>query len=384
MNSRKLSAPASVNAAEAQADASAAGLVYVSDRDPGISRLSQGQTFRYQSPVGKTVRDATTLARIRSLAVPPAYANVWICLRANGHLQATGHDARGRKQYRYHPNWSATRGLGKFGRVIAFGEALPRLRRRLRRDLALQGFPRDKVLAIVVAVMMETLIRVGNTSYARSNRSYGLTTLRNQHVRFMKGGRAQLKFRGKGGIEHDIALDDARLVKLMRSVQQLPGQSLFQYLDDNGHAQPVGSSQINEYLREAMGDAFTAKDFRTWGGTLAAFQKFAAIPLLAVMIEESGVSESVRSEAQLNSLQKAVIDDVARGLGNTPAICRKAYIDPAIFAGWRDGSLQKIAAGARGVRQWELAALKFLRAARRSSIAKRARSSQSRSRTVLG
>lgn len=356
------------NARAAEADASAAGLVYVSDGAPGIRRLRQGTGFRYLTPAGKPVRDTATLARIDALAMPPAYVDVWICTLANGHLQATGRDARGRKQYRYHSEWNASRGTGKFERVIAFGEALPRLRRRLRRDLALAGFPRDKVLAIVVAVMTETLVRVGNSEYARSNRSYGLTTLRNQHVRFVKGGRAQLKFRGKGGIEHDIALDNARLVKLMRSVQQLPGQSLFQYLDDNGDAQPIGSGQINDYLRDAMGDAFTAKDFRTWGGTLAAFQQFAGISLTAVIIDHTGVSESPRSEAALASLQNAVIKEVANGLGNTPAICRKAYIDPAVFAGWRDGSLHRIAEGARGARQWEQAALRFLRQARRVAV----------------
>ncbi len=353
------------------AAATSAGLVYVSDHDAGIRRRRRGRSFNYRRQ-GIPVRDANTLARIRALAIPPAYEDVWICANANGHLQATGRDARGRKQYRYHPQWNASRGVGKFDRVIAFGEALPRLRRRLRRDLAQRGFPRDKVLAIVVAVMTETLLRVGNAEYARTNRSYGLTTLRNQHVRFVKGGRARLRFRGKGGIDHDIAIDDVRLVKLMRRVQQLPGQSLFQYLDDGGETHPVGSGQINDYLREAMGESFTAKDFRTWGGTLAAFHLFAAIPLEAVVIDEAGVTRTVRGEAELTALQNAVIAEVAAGLGNMPAICRKAYIDPAVFAGWRAGTLQRSANGARGARQWEQAALGFLRQARRADARVRA------------
>jgi len=348
------------------AGATEAGLVYVTDGEPGIRRVRHGAHFRYRLRE-KPVRDVATLARIRVLAVPPAYSDVWICPRANGHIQATGRDARGRKQYRYHAEWNASRGKGKFERVISFGEALPRLRRRLRRDLALPGFPRDKVLAIVVAVMNETLVRIGNSEYARANRSFGLTTLRNQHVRFVKGGRARLSFRGKGGIDHDVALDDRRLVKLVRHVQQLPGQSLFQYLDDSGKALPVDSGQINDYLRDAMRESFTAKDFRTWGGTLAAFQRLAGISLTAIIIGEDGVTEIPRSEAELTRLQNAVIKEVARELGNTPAICRTAYIDPTVFTGWRDGSLARCAGNARGARQWEQAALKCLRNARRES-----------------
>ncbi len=360
-----------------RAVAAAAGLVYVNDSEPGIRRVRHGSNFRYRLPRGQAVRDAATLARIGALAVPPAYTDVWICTRAHGHIQATGRDARGRKQYRYHAEWNASRGEGKFERVIAFGEALPRLRRRLRRDLALRGFPRDKVLAIIIAVMNETLVRIGNSEYARTNRSYGLTTLRNQHVRFVKGGRARLSFRGKGGIVHDVALDDRRLVKLVRNVQQLPGQSLFQYIDDAGKAQPVDSGQINDYLRDAMGESFTAKDFRTWGGTLAAFQRLAGISLTAIIIGEDGVTKVPRTGSELDRLQNAVIKDVAQELGNTPAICRKAYIDPTVFSGWRDGSLARCSANARGARQWEQAALKCLRNARRvsaqRSLAKRSR-----------
>ena len=341
--------------------AQAAGLVYVSDDAPGIARKRAGEGFAYREPDGAAVRDKTTLDRIRMLAIPPAYTDVWICTKPSGHLQATGRDARKRKQYRYHPQWNHARGGGKFERIVAFGEALPHLRRRLRRDLALAGFPREKVLGIVVAVLADTMIRVGNHEYARSNKSFGLTTLRNRHVAFVQGGRARFRFRGKSGLEHDIVLDDARLTRLVKHCQQLPGQSLFQYVDDDGHVQPVDSGQVNEYLRGAMGDAFTAKDFRTWGGTLAAFRAFGSTTL------PYKADGSAPSERALAGLQNAVLKEVAHALGNTPAVCRKSYIDPTVFAGWRDGSLARAAANAKGERQWEQAALKFLKAARGKS-----------------
>lgn len=338
-----------------------AGLRHVSDLEPGIARRRVGTGFSYRLPNGRPLRDRATLERIRMLAIPPAYTEVWICIHAHGHLQATGRDARRRKQYRYHRQWNATRGEGKFDRVVAFGASLPRLRRRLRRDLAMPGFPRDKVLAIVVAVLADTLVRVGNSEYARSNKSYGLTTLRNRHVAFVSGGRARFRFRGKGGLEHDIELDDMRLTRLIRHCQQLPGQALFQYRDDDGTVQPVDSGQVNDYLREAMGEAFTAKDFRTWGGTLDAFRRFARTTL------PYRADRAPPSERALSALQNAVIKEVAQALGNTPAVCRKAYIDPAVFAGWRDGSLQRAAATAKGERQWEQAALRFLRRAPRAA-----------------
>ncbi len=261
-----------------QADAAEAGLLYVSDADPGIARRRAGKGFSYRTADGRIVRDRATLDRIRALAIPPAYTEVWICATARGHLQATGRDARRRKQYRYHPRWQQARGEGKFERIVAFGRALPRLRRRLRDDLKRPGFPREKVLAIVVSVLAETLVRVGNDEYARSNRSYGLTTLKGRHVEFLRGGRARLRFRGKSGLEHDLEIDDARLVKLVRGCQELPGQALFQYRDDAGTVLPVASGDVNDYLREAMGAGFTAKDFRTWGGTLLAFRELAAMP----------------------------------------------------------------------------------------------------------
>ena len=324
------------NVAAAQA-ASDAGLRYVSDLAPGLHRERHGDGFAYRHADGRAVRDAATLQRIRALAIPPAWSDVWICPQPRGHLQASGRDARGRKQYRYHAQWNVVRGDGKFDRVVTFAAALPRLRRRLSRDLKTSGFPRDKVLAIVIAVLADTMIRVGNTEYARSNRSYGLTTLHNRHVAFVRGGRARFRFRGKGGQEHDIVLDDARLVRLVRHCQQLPGQALFQYQDDDGNVVPVDSGAINDYLREATGAEFTAKDFRTWGGTLAASQRFArsTLPYRA--------DGSTSSERALAGLQNAVIKEVAHALGNTPAVCRKSCIDPAVFAGWRDGRVRRAA-----------------------------------------
>ncbi|WP_379654197.1 DNA topoisomerase IB [Pseudoxanthomonas sp. UC19_8] len=335
-----------------------AGLVYVSDAEPGYSRRRAGKGFGYRDPEGRAVRDALTLTRIRALAIPPAYTEVWICLQERGHLQATGRDARRRKQYRYHPDWMQVTGEGKFDRIVQFGATLPRLRRRLRQDLKRPGFPREKVLAIVVAVMAETLVRIGNATYARENRSFGLTTLRNRHVAFARD-RVRLKFRGKGGLEHDIGIDDARLVKLIRAVQHLPGQALFQYQDDDGTLQPVDSGQVNAYLHEVMGEDFTAKDFRTWGGTLAAFKLLAATPL-----------PEPPSKAALNRAKNGVIKEVARALGNTPAVCRKAYIDPCVFVAWEDGRLQKIAGDARGERQWEQAALKLMAKVHKVSLGK--------------
>ena len=220
--------PAKPAATPEVASARDGGLVYVSDDQPGLARRKAGAHFRYIDAQGRPVRDAATLQRVRALAIPPAYRDVWICASPKGHLQATGRDARGRKQYRYHPRWREVRDLEKFGRIEAFGGALPRLRRRLRKDLALAGFPRRKVAAMVVAVMADTLVRIGNAGYARDNRSYGLTTLRKRHVRFLRDGRARLQFRGKGGVDHDIALDDCRLAGLLRHCQQLPGQHLFQ------------------------------------------------------------------------------------------------------------------------------------------------------------
>jgi DNA topoisomerase IB len=344
--------PAKPPSPEAEHAAVDAGLAWVSDAEPGIRRRRCGRGFRYLDPDGAAVTDARTLARIRALAVPPAYTDVWICARANGHLQATGRDARGRKQYRYHAQWQRIRGKGKFDRIAAFGRALPRLRRRLRVDLGRRGFPRRKVLAMVVAIMADTLARVGNEEYAQANRSYGLTTLRSRHVTFPRGGRARFSFAGKGGQRHEIEIDDPRLVKLVHACQELPGQALFQYRGRGGALQPVDSGGVNDYLREAMGEVFTAKDFRTWGGTLRAFRLFAGTP-----------PPEASSERALARLEKEVVGEVARSLGNTPAVCRRAYIAPAVFEGWRQGRLGRAAERARGERQWEAAALAFLQRA---------------------
>ena len=344
---------------DAEITAAHAGLRHVSDAMPGIRRRRSGKAFAYVGVDGKPVRDDGALQRIRTLAIPPAWTDVWICPHPRGHLQASGRDARGRKQYRYHPQWSEERGNGKFGRVVAFGEALPKLRRRLRNDLAQKGYPRTKVLAIVVSLLGETLIRVGNPEYAKNNRSYGLTTLRNRHVEFVRGGRARFRFRGKSGKEHEVVLDDKRLVKLLRNCQQLPGQSLFQYRDDDGQLVPVDSDEVNEYLRAATGAAFSAKDFRTWGGTLAAFQRLARTTL------PYRADGSPAGERALAGLEKAVAKEVAQALGNTPTVCRKSYIDPVVFAGWRSGEVQRAGEKARGERQWEAAALQFLRKAHR-------------------
>lgn len=343
--------PAKSIATPEVASAREGGLVYVSDSEPGLRRRPHGEGFRYLDAGGRAVRDAATLQRVRALAIPPAYRDVWICRLANGHLQATGRDARGRKQYRYHPRWSEVRDREKFGRIEAFGAALPRLRRRLREDLKPAGFPARKVAAMVVAVMADTLVRIGNAGYARDNKSYGLTTLRNRHVQFMRGGRARFRFRGKGGIDHDVVLDDARLARLLRHCQQLPGQHLFQYQDDDGQLRPVGSAQVNDYLREAMGEAFTAKDFRTWGGTLAAIRHLAEMPW-----DAGGASQRAMA-----SMRMAVETDVACQLGNTPAVCRKSYIDPRVYAAWESGWLARASNGVRGPRQWEALALQLLR-----------------------
>jgi len=328
-----------------------AGLSYVTDTRPGIRRLGKPGKFRYVDSNGKAVRDRAILQRIRSLVIPPAWTNVWICPSANGHLQATGRDARGRKQYRYHPRWRALRDHGKFDRLLAFGAALPNLRRRTGRDLARAGLPREKVLALLVRLLDETLIRIGNESYARDNHSYGLTTLRSRHAHAARG-RLLFTFRGKSGQEHEVALSDARLARVVRRVQQLPGQRLFQYLDDEGARQPVDSGMVNDYLREGCGEDFSAKDFRTWGGTVHAAGVLANTPL-----PETGGERARRA-----ALAEAV-KQVAAVLGNTPAVCRASYIHPSVFEGWIDGSLQRAipSGSAAHPRQLEQRTLRFLR-----------------------
>lgn len=324
--------------AEAMEISAAAGLVYVSDSEPGIRRVTKGERFAYLDAGGKTLRDAKALERIASLAIPPAYTGVWICRHERGHLQATGHDARGRKQYRYHREWRSARDSAKFERMIAFGEALPRLRHRIARDLALGGLPRDKVLAVVVGLLDATRIRIGNAEYARDNASFGLTTLKNRHVQFVREGRARFSFRGKGGLAHDVTVNDKRLSRIVRRCQHLPGQQLFQYVDDQGECHPITSDLVNAYLKDAMGEDFTAKDFRTWSATLSAIGLLAATPLPDVA--NPGAKRRA-SERAFRSAIVAAIKAVAEELRNTPTVARKSYINPLVFAAWRRGALHK-------------------------------------------
>jgi DNA topoisomerase IB len=313
-------------AVEAAQMALEAGLIYVSSTESGIRRHRAGKSFYYLAADNRRITAPAELKRIAALAVPPAYENVWICPHTLGHLQATGRDARGRKQYRYHPRWRELRDTAKFDRMAAFADALPRLRRKLKRDLGLPGLPREKVLAAVVALLDATRARVGNAEYARDNKSFGLTTLRNRHVSFARDGRALLSFRGKGGVPHEIPVDDKRVVRIVQRCQDLPGQHLFQYVGDDGERCPIDSGMVNSYLREAMGDDFTAKDFRTWGATLHALILLARTPW-----QPNG------SEHAQNKQIAGVVEQVAAGLRNTPAVCRKSYINPVAFEAWRSG-----------------------------------------------
>lgn len=337
---------------EARQLAEEAGLVYVTDDAAGYRRRRAGRAFIYLDADRARIRDAAILDRIRKLAIPPAYSDVWICASPRGHLQATGRDARGRKQYRYHPKWRSTRDAGKFVRLVRFGERLPHLRRVLRRDLAQPGLPESKVLAVIVSLLAETGIRVGNEEYARSNGSYGLTTLRARHVTFLREGRALLRFRGKSGQAHEARIGDARLVRILRRCQQLPGQMLFQYVDDAGERRPVDSGMVNDYLRNAMGEEFTAKDFRTWAGTLGAIALLSRTPL-----------PDADTERAMASTIAAVVKEVAGRLRNTPAVCRSSYIDPAVFEAWRSGRLHRIVPpdAVSAPRKLEAIALKLLR-----------------------
>jgi DNA topoisomerase IB len=315
---------------EAAEMATRAGLVYVSDRIAGYRRERRGRGFRYHLPDDRRLRSLAELQRIARLAIPPAYESVWICMDPRGHLQATGRDARGRKQYRYHPEWRSVRDDAKFERMTTFAEALPRLRRKLARDLALPGLPRQKVIAAVVSILDATRVRVGNVEYARDNKSFGLTTLRSRHVSYIRDGRALLSFRGKGGVPHEVFIDDKRIAKIMRNCQELPGQQLFQYVTDDGQRAPIDSGQVNDYLRDAMGDDFTAKDFRTWGATLQAIILLARTPLPATAGDRAFKSEIAN-----------VVEQVAAALRNTPAVCRKSYINPIVFDAWRSGLIRK-------------------------------------------
>ncbi len=312
-------------AAEGREAAEAAGLTYVSDDRAGITRQKSGKGWRFIDPSGRTITDKAVRERIAKLGVPPAYTDVWICPKANGHIQATGRDAKGRKQYRYHPDWTAARDSAKYERMEAFGRLLPGIRKRVAADMGKQGLPREKVLATLVALLEKTLIRVGNEDYAKDNKSFGLTTLRNRHVD-IDGATLRFDFKGKSGKMWNLDLKDRRVSKVVRSIQELPGQHLFQYLDDEGHRQPVDSADVNDYLREITGEDVTAKDFRTWAGTVLASMALAEF-------------EAVDSQALMKKNVKAAIESVAAKLGNTPTICRKCYVHPHVVDSYLDGGL---------------------------------------------
>lgn len=301
------------------------GLRYLADSLPGIQRKKRGKSFYYVDADGKRVTAERTLFRIRSLVIPPAWTDVWICPLDNGHIQATGRDARGRKQYRYHAKWREHRDEAKFSMLPKFGKCLETIRRRVKRDLALRGLPREKVLAAIVRLLEHTMIRVGNDEYARTNNSYGLTTLLDQHVKFQRGS-IRFKFRGKSGVQRDVELRDAQLAKVVKSCQDIPGQTLFQYFDENGEKCRVDSGEVNDYLRELSGYDFTAKYFRTWGGTLSAMCNFAR-------------RDKPESERAAKKEINAVIKETAQALGNTATVCRKYYVHPVVIEAYRDGRL---------------------------------------------
>ncbi|MBS0659328.1 MAG: DNA topoisomerase IB [Verrucomicrobia bacterium] len=332
-----------------------AGLVYVNDAEPGIRRLGSPPDFTYLDPRGRRLRAAADLARIRALAIPPAWTDVWICPLADGHIQAVGRDARGRKQYRYHARWREVRDAEKFGHLLEFAQALPALRRRVERLLAQPALSREKVLAGIVHLLDTTFIRVGNEEYARTNRSFGLTTLRNRHVQ-VRGAEIRFRFLGKSGRQHAVEVADARLAKLVRRCQDLPGQALFGYLDERGEVQRITSSDVNDFLRAATGREITAKDFRTWAGTVLALTALRATPPAA-------------SARAARPHLRAAFEAVATMLRNTAAVCRKSYIHPCVVEAYLAGRLQSIrrrspARRLRHFRSDEADALSLLRSAR--------------------
>jgi DNA topoisomerase-1 len=312
--------------ADPRAAARDAGLRYTTDARPGVTRRRSGTGFSYRDPEGRTIGDREVIGRIRSLAIPPAWTDVWICPWPNGHLQASGRDARGRKQYRYHARWHQRRGTDKFDRILDFSEALPRLRRRCDEDLARRGLPREKVLAAVVRLLELTLIRVGNDEYARLNRSFGLTTLQDRHAR-IEGSALRFRFRGKSGQSHEVGLRDRRLAALVRRCQELPGQELFQFVDEEGEVRDIASDDVNAYIREASGGDFTAKDFRTWAGTVLAYRALRALqPGDGERAAKRNVVEAIRQTADR--------------LGNTPAVARGSYVHPAVLDAYLAGSIR--------------------------------------------
>ena len=358
---------------EALAHAREAGLRYVTDLDPGIQRVRRGKGFGYRDADGRAVRDAAVLKRIRSLVIPPAWTDVWISPLANGHIQATGRDARKRKQYRYHARWREVRDESKFGRLVAFAEALPGIRARVERDLALQGLPREKVLATVVRLLETTLVRIGNEEYARHNRSFGLTTMRDRHVD-VSGATLRFTFRGKSGVPHQVKVSDRRLARIVKACQDLPGQQLFQYQGDDGAVINIDSSDVNDYLREIAGAEFTAKDFRTWAGTVRMLVGLSKVAAERLAQDEPAEDSDAARKRDLVATVKAV----AHTLGNTPAVARSSYIHPSVIDAWSAGTFAKDVAGSRarrakgtrGLDADEKATVAFLRAAIRREARK--------------
>ena len=336
--------PDAGSVADPREAAEAAGLVYVSDEDRGLARERAGDGFAYFKANGDAVQDEATLERIRKLAIPPAWTGVWICARANGHLQATGRDARGRKQYRYHPQFREVRESTKYEHMMEFARALPAIRRRVAEDMALRGLPREKVLATVVNLLETTLIRVGNDDYAKENKSYGLTTLRNPHVK-VEGPQLRFQFKGKSGKTWRLQVKDRRIAKIVRACQELPGQRLFQYQEE-GELREVTSADVNAYLKEITGRDITAKDFRTWAGTVMA----------ALALQEF---EAIDTQAAQKKNIRAAIESVAARLGNTPTICRKCYVHPEVLNAYVEGQLLlEVRRQARAALREELAQLK--------------------------
>ena len=313
--------------------AKAAGLRYACDARRAIRRIRVGKSFRYVGPTGRPVTDENTLTRIKKLAIPPAWTSVWIAVDPHAHLQATGRDARGRKQYRYHPRWREVRHQAKYDRMVPFARALPNLRRRVAADLQDAALTKEKVLAAVVELLGKTFIRIGNTEYARSNKSFGLTTLQDGHVK-IRGAELRFEFRGKSGVRQSIAFADARLARIVKKCQDLPGQELFQYLDDTGRRRVVSSADVNAYLKEATGAEFTAKDFRTWAGTLMA----------AMALRDEPHEKTVK---KAKSVIVRAVERVAKHLGNTPTVCRTCYIHPYVIEAYSDGTLPEKLAGVK-------------------------------------
>ncbi len=368
--------------------AESAGLRYVSDEEPGIRRRKAGKGFLYLKPDGTRVTDEATLARIRSLAIPPAYTDVWICARANGHIQATGRDDKGRKQYRYHPAFREVRESAKFEHIMEFAKVLPSLRARIDADMRKPGLSRERVLATVVSLLENTLIRVGNDDYAKQNKSYGLTTLRNRHVK-VDGSQLRFSFKGKSGKTWQLDVKDRRIARVVRACQDLPGQDLFAYVDAEGQTRDVTSADVNAYLKEATGREITAKDFRTWAGTV----------LAALALAEF---ETVDSDAKAKKNVRAAIERVASRLGNTPTICRKCYVHPEVITSYLDGDLlleikeeveEELSEGLAGLKPEEAAVLGLLharldrevareRAGRRAPAARAAKKPRGRSKAA--